>query len=192
MSDAVQMIGLETIAGLHGFVTRWRCLEPVGGELLYPRYGDALLPAPFAKRVAVEATLRSGMEQPVRLEVNGFSGWCAALNGSPMEWQPLVPGWGNAFVGALRRGENRLMISIEPQEGPRRLGARVMRPDRALLAGVQQVFSPPPDGLGGQLRPGLSPLSDFLRLANQQFSARAHPHSLPGDWPGASGFWHAG
>ena len=74
MSDAVQMIGLETIAGLHGFVTRWRCLEPVGGELLYPRYGDALLPAPFAKRVAVEATLRSGMEQPVRLEVMGRHG----------------------------------------------------------------------------------------------------------------------
>ncbi len=184
MSDAVHAIELETIAGLHGCITRWRCLEPATGELLYPRDGDALLPLPFAERATVEAVLRSEVEQPVRLEVNGFSGWSAALNANSMVWQPLVPGWGNTFVGRLRQGENRLRVSVEPQEGPRLLGARVMGPDRTRLTGVQQVFPAPPDGLIGQLRRGLSPLGDFIRMANQPCALQFPPGT---DWEA----WHA-
>jgi hypothetical protein len=166
-TDGPQTVELETIVGLHGCITRWRCLEPADGTLLYPRHGDAFVALAFPECAVVEAVFLSEVEQPVRLEVNGFSGWSCSLNGVPMDWQATCSEWGNAFLGTLRRGESRLVVTVEPQQGSRLLGARLMKPDRGPLTGVQQVFLSPASGLSQQLRRGLSPLGDFLRLANQ-------------------------
>jgi len=143
MGSQEQATPLEMIAGLHGCITRWQSAGAEGGDLLYPRNGDALTPLPKDTPAVVSARLASEHDQAALLEVNGFSGWTVRLNGEEVARRDLVPGWGNCFPLSLRRGENRIGLRIEVKEGPRLLGARLIGENREPISGVSQIFTAP-------------------------------------------------
>ena len=172
MGSQEQAAPLETIAGLHGCITRWQDAGANGGGLLYPRNGDALVPLPAETPAALSARLRSEHDQAALLEVNGFSGWTVQLNGEAVARRDLIPGWGNCFPLTLRRGENRLDLAVEAKEGPLFLGARLLGENRQPISDVSQVFTPPASELEGQLDPSTSPLAYYNRLTNEPCELR--------------------